>query len=201
MLNLRAFSGAATRRHALTTITACLALGHPIAWAQDKSPEPPRTTVGNAKLNSKEIDFIKQVAEDSHAEVEASRLALEKGFSMEVKNFAQQMATAHGQTGQELAMLAANKGVKISEKPSLLQQGKLKLLSARDGQNFDLQYAEGMGVEAHQEAVRMFQKAMGESQDPDVKAFISKTLPTLQHHLAMAQQLNSSVRTAAGKKP
>ena len=42
-------------------------------------------------------------------------------------------------------------------------------------------------------ALKEFQKAANDAKDADVKAFASKTLPTLQEHLQMSQNINKSL--------
>jgi len=47
-------------------------------------------------------------------------------------------------------------------------------------------------VADHLGAVKLFENA-SKSDDPDIAAFAQKTLPTLQHHLMMAQDLAKTV--------
>jgi putative membrane protein len=44
-------------------------------------------------------------------------------------------------------------------------------------------------VKDHEKAVQLFSIEAQEGKDADIKAFASKTLPTLQEHLQMAPQL------------
>jgi putative membrane protein len=53
-----------------------------------------------------------------------------------------------------------------------------------------------IGVSAHEDAVKLFQKNSTSAADPDVKNFAAKTLPGLQAHLKMANELKSEVATA-----
>jgi len=136
-----------------------------------------------------DLAFMRQAAENNFAEIESSQLALNKATDPQVKRFAQTMIEDHGKTGKELATLAAAKGVELPDGPSLLQKGKLKLLSAADGADFDRRYSETMGHTAHRETIELFQKAAKSARDPEVKAFATKTLPALQQHLEMAGKL------------
>jgi putative membrane protein len=155
---------------------------------------------GHAKGNLARADtaFMKQAAEHNHAEIESSRLTVQKARDPTVKAFAQQMVTDHGKTGQELAALASAKGVELPDGPSMMQKAKLKLLEAADGADFDRRYSETMGLAAHRDTIALFQKASKGARDADVKAFATKTLPALQHHLEMAQKL-PSVKVEAGR--
>nr|WP_301280996.1 DUF4142 domain-containing protein [Nostoc sp. PCC 7107] len=51
-------------------------------------------------------------------------------------------------------------------------------------------------VEDHQKDVSAFQTEAQQGQDPDVKAFASQTLPTLEEHLQQARSIvNGGVNT------
>ena len=139
----------------------------------------------------KDASFMKDAAEAGNMEVEGSRLALNKAASADVKSFAQQIIDDHTKAGQELAALASSKGVKLPEGPSITQKAKLKILGTHEGAKFDASYAETVGIKAHEDAVKLFTKASNDAKDPDVKAFAAKTLPTLQHHLEMARELQT----------
>lgn len=143
----------------------------------------------SSKLARADIAFLNQAAQNGHAEVEGSKLALTKATNAQVKSFAQQMVDDHTKANQELASLASSKGVEVPTEPSLAQKAKMKLLSAADGARFDQRYADSIGVTAHQDTIKLFERASTDAKDPDVKAFAVKTLPTLQHHLQMAQDL------------
>ena len=105
----------------------------------------------------------------------------------------QQMVDDHTKNNEELAALAKSKGVDVPTEPSLMQKGKMKLLEHSDGQDFDRRYVESMGVKAHEDTIKLFRKGAADAKDPDVKAFAEKTLPKLEHHLQMAQELHTSM--------
>lgn len=151
-----------------------------------------------AKLSREDRDFLEKAAHAGHAEVEGSKLALAKASNPEVKQFAKAMVDDHGKAGNELRQLAESKGVKLPAEATLAQRAKLKVLSTRSGEGFDRDYAQEVGVEAHADAVKLFQKAALGAQDADLKAFARKTLTTLQHHLQMAQSLYTTMSAKAG---
>jgi putative membrane protein len=142
-----------------------------------------------AKLSGQDKSFMKDAAENNSTEIAGSQAALTQATSADVKTFAQQMIDDHGKTGTELKGLAEQKGVKVSDTPSTIQKAEIKMLSARKGASFDQHYADSIGVKAHQDTIKLFQKEVDKGTDADVKAWASKTLPALQHHLEMAQAL------------
>lgn len=148
-------------------------------------------TARSAKLARADESFLKQADQNGLAEVESSKLALTKAQNQQVKAFAQQMVDDHTKANDELKALAQSKGVELPNQPSLAQRAKMKLLEKSDPENFDRRYIEQMGVEAHEDTVELFQKAAREARDADVKSYASTTLPKLQEHLKMAQDLKA----------
>jgi putative membrane protein len=144
-----------------------------------------------AKLSHQDTSFLKDAAEGGNAEVEGSKVAVAQSSSADVKTFAQMMVDDHTKAGTELKGLADQKGVKVSDTPSITKKTEIKLLSERKGSSFDQHYADSIGVKAHQDTIKLFQKEVDKGTDPDVKAWASKTLPTLQHHLEAAQALKA----------
>jgi putative membrane protein len=166
-------------RFAHIALASFLALGTAAAGAAD------------TKVPGADAAFMKQAAENGHAEVESSKLALGKTANADVKAFAQQMVDDHTKAGDELTALAQSKGVKVSADPSIAQRAKIKLMQAMDGASFDRRYAGTFGVTAHEDTVKLFRKEAQSGKDADVKAWAAKTLPTLEHHLAMSKALKS----------
>ena len=63
-----------------------------------------------------------------------------------------------------------------------------QLASIPPGPRFDATYG-AMQVQAHQEAVAMFAAYAQGGSDPAMRTFAQQALPSLQHHLALAQRL------------
>ena len=154
-----------------------------IAWAQDTLPRA-------------DAAFMKRAAESGLAEVEASRLAVRKANNTQVKGFATQMVDDHGKANDELKALAASKNVTLPTEPSVADKAKLNALAGREGASFDKHYADGFGVKAHEDTVRLFEKQAKDGKDAEVKAWAEKTLPTLRHHLQMARDLKAQTDKA-----
>lgn len=166
--------------------TACVATS--MAWAQANAPG-----ASPAKPSGADASFLKQAAENGHAEVESSKLALKKITADDpIRRFAQTMVDEHQKAGSELKALATSKGVQVSDQPSMVQRAKIQMLSNADGASFSRRYIEGMGVNAHKDTIKLFEKAAANADDADVKAFASRTLPTLEKHMTMAQDLQAT---------
>jgi hypothetical protein len=72
---------------------------------------------------------------------------------------------------------------------AIVPWGKYFHTNAGDDAKFDERYARNFGVKAHESTIKLFQEAAQNAKDADVKAWAQKTLPSLQHHLEMAQAL------------
>ncbi|ANN74209.1 DUF4142 domain-containing protein [Bordetella bronchialis] len=165
------------------------------AWAQPapSSPAQQKSTEQRSTLAGADKDFLENAAQGGLAEIEGSKLAQTKSSNADVKQFADQMIKDHGKANEELMALAKQKGYTPPDKPSMMQRTEIKALSVTDGTTFDKMYVSRIGVSAHEDTVKLFQKAASEAKDADIKAWASKTLPTLQHHLEMAQALQQKV--------
>jgi putative membrane protein len=61
-------------------------------------------------------------------------------------------------------------------------------LAKESGTDFDRDFIDRM-VDDHEKDVKMFEKKANDADDPDVRAFAAKQLPTLRQHLSQAQNL------------
>jgi len=150
-------------------------------------------TSDNAQRSMLERDdrsFLENAVQGSHAEIEGSKLALEKSESQEVKDFARKMIDDHEMMVKEAADLASKKGLTPPDGPSIMQKTEITGLKALSGGAFDTMYVNRIAVAAHESTVEMFEEASKEAQDPDVRALASKALPTLREHLEMGRALN-----------
>lgn len=148
---------------------------------------------GPRPLAQQDAHFLRQAAHSGHAEVEGSRLAQAKAVNPQVRSFAARIIQDHGRSNAELARLAADKGLELPRAPSRAQQSRIRALSALGGEAFDRAYIDQMGVMAHETAVSLYRLGSANAQDPDVKAFATRTLPSLNMHLDMAKQFQAAI--------
>lgn len=146
-----------------------------------------------ADVSMSDARFIKKAAHAGHYEVEGSKMALKKTNNAEVQKFARQMVEDHTKAAEELKALALKKKVEVPTEPNFMQKGSLLLLGTHDGKNFDEEYAEHIGVDAHEATLELFEDAAKSADDADIKQFANKVLPTLKHHFEMAKALDHAV--------
>jgi putative membrane protein len=141
-------------------------------------------------------DFVDSAAAGGIAEVETSRLALEKSSSADIKAFANMMITDHSKANDELAALAKKNDIEVPDSTTLVKQAKEKILDLRD-ESFDAAYANNQ-VKAHEDTIELFKKEANTVTDDrtkgatDLKGFAQKMLPALEKHLDMAKKLQAA---------
>jgi putative membrane protein len=143
------------------------------------------------EIAPKTEDFIKEAALSDMLEIDAAKIAQQKGDSQE-KTFAGEMITDHTKTSTELKGLVS--GEMKSAIPSSLDgssQKKLDKLRDTKPEDFAGEY-DPMQVSAHKDAVSLFERYAKGGDDPKLKDWAAKTLPILQHHLEMAQDMNKN---------
>jgi putative membrane protein len=141
-------------------------------------------------------DFVDKAAAGGIAEVETSRLALEKSSSADIKAFANMMITDHSKANNELAALAKKHDIEVPDSTTLVKQAKEKILDLRD-ESFDAAYANNQ-VKAHEDTLSLFKKEANTVTNDKVKGatelkgFAQKMLPALEKHLQMAKKLQTA---------
>jgi len=166
--------------------------------AQGGSTESTRVetrTIGSGSSSSKvatqDATFVKAAAEAGLAEVQMGQLAQQNGQNQSVKDFGSRLVADHTKANQELMQIASQKGIQAPTTMNSRDQQMLQHLSSVNGAEFDKMCGQH-AVDAHAQAVKTFKKEAQSGQDPEIKAFARKTLPTLEEHLKMARELTGS---------
>ena len=135
-------------------------------------------------------DFVTKAAISDMFEVQSSELALQKNPDRDTKPFANRMVKDHTMTTKQLKALVAGGKVK-ADLPTALDtdhQQMLDQLRSLDGKPFDEAYDKDQ-LDGHEQAVAMFREYSQGGDNKSLKQWAAKTLPHLEHHLAMAQKL------------
>jgi putative membrane protein len=152
-------------------------------------------------------DFKQRAAFSGAFEVATSRLALERSQNQQVKDFAQRMVKDHTEANDELIVrtglrpdtlpgaTAVPGGFVSPEQAAYFQQ-----LKDSQGADFDRTYIIQQ-VNAHNEAVTLFDNYAKYGDDWYMQKFAQNTLPTLRSHLADAQKLQSGLQGQAAPPP
>ena len=149
------------------------------------------------KLTKREATNITQLIEEAiykgFAEIQNSKLALEKSNSTNIKIFAQRMIDDHIALNQKLSEIARTKGIPTPEIEQHLDQVEPYLAFYRNDDSFDESYVDHQ-LNTHQDVVKLFRKIEA-SDDYDIRQFAARAVEQLGHHLRMAQDLADTFHT------
>jgi putative membrane protein len=140
-------------------------------------------------------EFIKEAAQNDLFEVESSKLAVGKTQGL-VKEFADRMVMDHTKSATDLKRMAQSAGIELPEDVSSLHRALLNHLRGLSANDFAKQYITDQ-IGAHKYAVSLLSRYRSRGENLAVKAWANRTLPDLQHHLEMAQDLKSRASAMA----
>ena len=176
-------------------LTAAIAVFAAPALVQSTSP----ATAAMSEVSTPQ--FVKTVAVSDMFEIQSSRLAAEKSKNANVQEFAAMMIKDHTKTSNELKSLMKPANAQKAL-PSQLDEKHTQMLSqlkSASGANFDRSYKQ-MQVQAHEDAVNLFQSYSQQGDNAELRAWAGKTLPALQQHLQHAQNLPITQQTGDLRK-
>jgi len=144
--------------------------------------------------------FLLDAIHSNLAEIRMSELAVQRADDTAVRDYASKLAADHMHALDEISALARKLGVAIPAEPepaALERHGSLEKLS---GPAFDAAFVDHM-VAAHRAAVAKYGEHARSNPNEEVAELAAKTLPTLQQHLAAAEQLQTQAATSARPDP
>ena len=143
---------------------------------------------GGAGANLSDADFVRDVALKNMAEIELSRMALDRATSLDIKSFAQRMIDDHGEAGDTLKSVMSGQPI---EWPAQLDDKHRKTandLAKEQGANFDRDYVKAM-VEGHQDLAAKLESRL------DVQSLADwKTAAAGRTHSKALPEPNSAMR-------
>jgi len=147
----------------------------------------------NVKEQFNDQTFVIKAASAGMHEVQVNTAAKDKAKDGEVKHFAEKMVTDHTKANNELMATAKAAGVGVPT--AMLDEHRKDVEKWRNysGADFDKAFMHHMVMD-HEKAVALFEKASKECQNPQLKAFAEKTLPTIKEHLSMARKVEGGVK-------
>lgn len=142
-------------------------------------------------INDDVADFAVKAANGGMMEVQLGEYASKNATDKSVKDFGAMLAKDHSKANDELKSLATSKNIALPATVGQDMTDNMNDLMKKKGKDFDKDYMNTM-VKDHKDDIDMFQKAADNSKDSEIKAFASKTLPTLQRHLNDAEAIVKS---------
>jgi len=191
---------ATTKRQVLLSLaTAGLlltsTLGPAYADESDDNRRPTAQQIG-AMQPKPDQDFLFTAISGNYTEIAAGNLALQRSTNPQVREFAQMLIQDHAQRNSVAIPLAESFGMDPPTGPA--EDAHLAMLQTLEGlapADFDRYFSAEMQLD-HRTDVAEYEDAVRDLQKP-VADYAEETLPTLNKHLAtanqVAQQLNAPV--------
>lgn len=152
------------------------------------APAAAANTRRMAPQQREEWRFLKDAAASGRFESEAARLALARSSNPGVRSFAATLIDHQASAAGELVNLLQGRGMA----PPMLandQRKTLNRLAKLHGAKFDREFIAQVALRRQQDDVLEFEKASMSMRDPQLKAWVDRTLPTLRYHLTTGERL------------
>jgi putative membrane protein len=163
--------------------------GAPKAMGAVTTPDAPKgiaPATAPAAVAEGDRTFAEKAASAGLAEVAITQHVMEKAASADVRKLAEHLHKDHAKANEELKTLAATKGLTLPAAPEGEKKAAVEEINTLSGADLDRTVLPKLDA-AHRESIKLFEREANEGSDPDLKAFASKTLPTLREHLKMVE--------------
>ena len=163
------------------------------ASKQNQSKDSAVYGTGNMDSMAPDENFMVKAYSGGMLEIMLGKIATTNAATASVKQFGKMMMTDHTKADSEMAVIAKLKNITLPSAPGNDQYNNINKLEKEQGRDFDKDYTSFM-IDDHKEDIKDFQKESQNAKDPDIKAFVVKTIPVLQKHLSAIQAINTSLK-------
>jgi putative membrane protein len=137
--------------------------------------------------------FLTKAIEGDNSEVMLGRLAEQKAASQGVRDFGHTLVTDHGAHKEKVAALARSNGVAIPDGPTKDAQKEHDKLAKLSGNDFDKEFVSFM-VKDHKDDIQEYTEESKAKDNGEVAKMAQQTIPALEKHLSMAQDLDKKMK-------
>jgi putative membrane protein len=163
----------------LLTAPLLILAGSPNAHAADAS-----------MTASADRTFVQKVGQGGMFEVDAGKLAQEKGVSQDVKDFGANEVKDHTGVNDGLKSVADSMGIAVPEHRNTKFQKMYDSLEAKSGEAFDQAYIQGM-IKLHDGDEALFVKESKTSKNPDMQAFAAQSATIVKGHIDVLHEIEA----------
>jgi putative membrane protein len=150
--------------------------------------QAPGSSSPKAAAESPDAAFVQQAARGGLAEVALSKLAVDSANSPQVTQFARKMVADHSANNRQLATIAAHENILVPTEMDSEHTQLRDRLAALHGADFDRGYVDAMRGD-HKKMADLLQSSQATVSTEELRTFIKQTLPVVQDHLRMANEL------------
>jgi putative membrane protein len=140
-----------SRNGLLCVAVAVIIVSGGCSRTEGTKPEPASVGTGGAGADVRsDGDFVHDVASKNMAEIELSRMALDKATSADIKTFAQKVIADHGVAGDQLKSVVSGRPIDWPAQLDDKHREAADELAKKQGADFEREYVKAM-VEGHQD--------------------------------------------------
>jgi putative membrane protein len=139
-------------------------------------------------VSSDDRDFAARAAQGGMAEVEMGNLAQQQGTSAQLKEYGRALVEDHTKLSNQLKDIAAKENFMLPTEMTSDERKAVDRLSKLSGPEFDKEFAKE-SVSDHKKDIDEFSKQARSGQDEALKTFAANTIPVLEKHLNMAENV------------
>ncbi len=192
------------KRLALAGLVAGLTVGPAFAQAPTPSTNPPPAAQPSPNTTADSqpdpADVLGKLHHSNQMEIEAGKLAQQKGQAKGVKDFGKTLVKDHTEADKKVASVAKKLNVALPTAEPGMTHGKLEEARSLTGVAFDKAFTDAM-VEDHKTDVEEATEARDKTTNPQLKKLLTEMLPTLQKHRDQAEKLNTAATKEVGAMP
>ena len=170
-----------------------------LSACNSKKPEDSKEVAeerNEAKFDSTKMDDDAEravsIADGGMLEVKLGELAQTNGAAASVKDFGMMMTKEHGMANSEFEKIAEKFNISLPTTLSNESQKMYDKLAGLKGKDFDKEYVNGM-VDGHEDTLDLLKKEAENGKNADMKAFATKTIPTVEHHLEIIKGIKEKM--------
>ena len=138
------------------------------------------------RTEEKDADFVVNAVTSNLAEIKIAQLAKNKSSNEDVKAMAAKLEEQHMKILNELKAYADKKGIAIPLQESDKDAKEMTSLSEEPTDKFDEKWCDSM-EDRHEKSIDKFEARLDKTEDPELKQWITATLPGLKEHLNMIE--------------
>jgi putative membrane protein len=139
-------------------------------------------------------DFINVAAQTHRTPIELSQAVLNRVSDKDVKDFAQREIDIHTKFISQIATFAQRKGLVVSNKSDQQLTEAKRRLDGLIGLELARRYMDEM-VADHEKAASLFERALENASDDDMKNLVRDALSIWREHLNSARELVQRLKT------
>jgi putative membrane protein len=175
----------------MTLVLTIVLIGTGNLFAQQKQSTMPAEKMDKSGDRS----FITSAAEANLAEIDIAKMVAQKSTDPAVKDFANRMVADHTQANQKLASVAEKNGVKLPTEASATERNQKSELEKLSGAQLNDAYLRDE-LKGHKETISAFESEIEHGQKEEAKNYAEQTLPTLQDHIRIAEDVAGKLGTS-----